>query len=89
MAVPYIALIRKEPNTDYWVDTPDIPGCFSSGATIEEAKVHFAEALKLHLDAMREDGLPLSPPRSREQVLAGDDDPALVESYVIEVEPYS
>jgi predicted RNase H-like HicB family nuclease len=88
MAASYIAIIRKEPNTDYWVDVPDVPGCFSSGVTIEEAKAHFAEALGLHLKGTKEDGLSLKPPCSRDQVLADDQDPGIIESYVIEIEPF-
>jgi predicted RNase H-like HicB family nuclease len=45
MALEYIALIRKDAGTDYWVNIPDIPGCIASGETEEEAKAQFAEAL--------------------------------------------
>lgn len=38
MALQYIALIRKDRNTDYWVDIPDLPGCISSGETEEEGE---------------------------------------------------
>jgi hypothetical protein len=41
----YVAVIRKEPNTAYWVDAPDIPGCVAEGETIEAAKKNFGEAL--------------------------------------------
>ena len=32
----YIAIIRKDSNSDYGVDFPDFQGCISAGATIEE-----------------------------------------------------
>jgi predicted RNase H-like HicB family nuclease len=41
----YVAVIRKVPGTDYWVDIPDIPGCISRGATPDAAKANFREAL--------------------------------------------
>ena len=85
MALEYIALIRKDVGTDYWVNTPDIPGCFASGETEEEAKAQFAECLKLHLEAMKENGQPLPPPRSREEVLASEEDDYLTD-YVVDVE---
>jgi predicted RNase H-like HicB family nuclease len=88
MPVPYIAIIRKEPNTPYWVDIPDIPGCIASGDTIGEAKAAFAGALKMHLAGLKEDGLSLSPARSREEVLASDNDPDMVEAYGIEIEAF-
>ena len=51
----YVVVIRKEPNTAYGVDAPDIPGCVSDGETIEEAKKNFSEALALHR-RLRADG---------------------------------
>jgi len=88
MTVSYIALIRKEPHTDYWVDIPDIPGCVAGAATAQEAKMYFAQVLELHLKGTKEDGLSLKAPRSREQVLADDHDSTVVEAYVIEIEPF-
>ena len=34
----------------YWVEFPDLPGCFSQGDTIEESLEHSKEALGLYLD---------------------------------------
>ena len=45
MALEYIALIRKDAGTDYWVKLPDIAGCIASGATKEERTTLFAEVL--------------------------------------------
>jgi predicted RNase H-like HicB family nuclease len=30
----YIALIRKEPDSDFGVDFPDFPGCVTAGRTL-------------------------------------------------------
>ena len=38
MARKYVALIRKEDTTEYWVDIPDLPGCISAGKTEEEPR---------------------------------------------------
>jgi predicted RNase H-like HicB family nuclease len=38
MTKKYVALIRKDKNTDFWIDIPDFPGCVSNGESIEEAK---------------------------------------------------
>lgn len=84
MARKYVALIRKEPGTDYWVDVPDIPGCVASGETIEAAKANFREALELHLEAMDENGNALPEPRSREDVLAAEEDEYLSD-YIVEI----
>ena len=34
----YIALLRKQPRSDYGVDFPDFPGCVTAGRTLEEAR---------------------------------------------------
>ena len=83
MTQKYVALIRKEDETDYWVDIPDLPGCVSSGVTEEKAKVNFQEGLALHLEAMNEEGLAMPVPRSREDVLAAEEDP-YVSDYIVE-----
>ena len=84
MARSYAALIRKEAGTDYWVAVPDIPGCASSGKTEDEAKANFAEAVKLHHEALMEQGAEMPAPRSRDEVLE-DEEYAYLSDYIIEV----
>lgn len=83
MEKKYIALIRKENDTDYWVDIPDLPGCISSGETEDEAMANFEEAFAFHLEGMREDGLPLPNPRSKDEVLAAETE-SYIKAYLIE-----
>ena len=52
----FIALMRKEPSSDYGVDFPDFPGCVTAGQTLEEARKFAYEALGLHIEGMLEDG---------------------------------
>ena len=35
----------------------DLPGCISTGKTLEELKINIAEAVDFHLEGMREDGV--------------------------------
>ena len=84
MTQKFVALIRKEEETDYWVDIPDLPGCASCGVTEEKAKVNFHEALALHLEAMKEEGLAMPVPRSREDVLAAEEEDEYVSDYIVE-----
>lgn len=35
---------------------PDLPGCIAAGRSLNETQRLMAEAVELHLDAMREDG---------------------------------
>ena len=45
----YPAVFHKE-NDSYWVEFPDLEGCFSSGQTIEEAYENAKEALGMYLE---------------------------------------
>ena len=62
--MPYVAVIRKAPDTDFSVDFPDLPGCMTAGRTMQEARRLAAAALAFHLAGMIADGLPLPAPRS-------------------------
>ena len=53
---PFLALIRKDPDTDYSVEFPDFPGCVTAGVTLSEAVAMAHEALELHAAGMVEDG---------------------------------
>ncbi len=71
MTLKYVALIRKEETTDFWVDILDLPGCVSCGESIEEAKASFEEALEFYLEDIRDDEqVTLPKPRSCEEVLS-------------------
>jgi predicted RNase H-like HicB family nuclease len=66
----YIALLRKQPGSDYGVDFPDFPGCITAGRTLEEARRMAGEALAFHVDGMREDDEPIPPPSSIDAIMA-------------------
>jgi predicted RNase H-like HicB family nuclease len=65
----YIALMRKEEDSDYGVDFPDFPGCVTAGSTLEEARQCAAEALAFHAEGMLEDGESLPAPSPLEEIL--------------------
>ncbi|HET9179872.1 MAG TPA: type II toxin-antitoxin system HicB family antitoxin [Terriglobia bacterium] len=46
-------VIEKGPEDEgYFAYTPNVPGCFSNGKTIEEAKRNIREAVEQHLASM-------------------------------------
>ena len=59
------AIIIEEGENNYSAYVPDLPGCVSTGDTLEEAKAEIAEAIAFHLEGMRKDGLPIPPPTSK------------------------
>jgi predicted RNase H-like HicB family nuclease len=66
----YIALIHKEPGSDYGVSFPDLPGCISAAVTLDEARAVAEEALAFHIEGMIEDGEAVPEPSSMEEVMA-------------------
>lgn len=44
---------------------PDLPGCVSTGTTLEEAQLHIREAIQLHLDGLKAEGLPIPEPTTQ------------------------
>jgi predicted RNase H-like HicB family nuclease len=44
---------------------PDLPGCIATGATVEETEREIAEAIRFHIDGLKEDRLPVPEARSR------------------------
>ncbi len=68
----YIALLRKEDDSDYGVEFPDFPGCVTAGKTIDEAARMATEALELHIKGLIEDGEPIPEPSSLDAIFASD-----------------
>ncbi|MEO7726131.1 MAG: type II toxin-antitoxin system HicB family antitoxin [Burkholderiales bacterium] len=58
----YIALLRKDKNSEYGVEFPDLPGCISAGSTLEEARLMAEEALAKHVTFLRQEGDKISAP---------------------------
>jgi predicted RNase H-like HicB family nuclease len=65
--------IHKDPDSDYGVTVPDLPGCFSAGATVDEAMLMAREAIELYLDTLVEDGKEIPVPSDIEKLQANPD----------------
>ncbi len=66
----YIALLRKEADSDFGVDFPDFPGCVTAGITLQEARAMAVEALLLHIEGMAVDGEVIPEPSTLDEVMA-------------------
>lgn len=51
----YLVIYEKSKN-GYSAYVPDLPGCTSAGATKGEVKKNIAEAIKLYLEVLEEEG---------------------------------
>ena len=66
----YIAVVHKDPDSDFGVSFPDFPGCITAGSTIDEAKDMAHDALTLHINGMLEDGEKIPAPSKLEDIMA-------------------
>jgi predicted RNase H-like HicB family nuclease len=66
----YIALLRKDPDSDFGVDFPDFPGCITAGSTLEETRLMALEALEAHIECMRELGQMIPEPSGLDAIMA-------------------
>lgn len=51
-----VEIIREADGKNYYAVVPLLAGCFSQGKTIEETKKNIAEAISLHLKALKKEG---------------------------------
>ena len=72
----YTAFIHKDPDTDYGVSFPDLPGCIAVGETVEQALESATQALAFHIEGIEEDGDDVPRPRPLDEILS---DPALAQ----------
>ncbi|CAN5684065.1 type II toxin-antitoxin system HicB family antitoxin [soil metagenome] len=61
--VRYVVVVEQGEN-GFGAYVPDLPGCVAVGETKEEALRLIGEAVELHLESLREDGLPIPGPSS-------------------------
>jgi len=65
----YAVVIERVPDSNYCAYVPDLPGCVSTGDTLEEVKRNIQEAIAFHLDGMREDGTAIPPPSTLNELV--------------------
>ena len=54
----YLIVIEKA-DDNYSAYSPDISGCIATGDTKAEAERNMHEAIRMHLDGLKEDDLPI------------------------------
>lgn len=50
------AVVFEQAESNWAAYVPDLPGCITTGSTLEETKRNIREAVALHLEAMLEVG---------------------------------
>ena len=55
-------VVIEETQTGFSAYSPDVLGCVSTGATLEEVNQNMQEAIELHIDGLIEEGLEIPKP---------------------------
>lgn len=58
----YLVIYERALDGTIWARVPDLSGCYSSGATLREAKANVKEAIELFLETAREEGMVIPVP---------------------------
>lgn len=59
------AIVLEKAKNNYAAYVPDLPGCVATGKTIKTTERRIRDAIQLHVQGLREDGLPVPKPSSR------------------------
>ena len=67
MVKEYVVIYeRGKENEENWsAYVPDLPGCVSTGETLDELQQHICEAIQLHLEGMKAEGLSIPEPTTK------------------------
>jgi len=73
MSTVEYAVIYARTRTGYSAHVPDLPGCIATGRTLAMTRRRMREAIALHIQGLKEDGLRIPRPATlAEQVEVSD-----------------
>jgi len=58
----YLVVFERSNDGSIWARVPDPPGCASCGNNVDEARENIKEALELHLEVMKAEGIEVPAP---------------------------
>jgi predicted RNase H-like HicB family nuclease len=58
------AVVIEKAGANYSAYVPDLPGCVATGETREEAEREIRDAVRFHLEGLREHGVPAPEPQA-------------------------
>ena len=64
------AVVFEKSATGYAAYVPDLPGCITTGKTKEETERLIREAIRYHIESLREHGEPVPQPTTETQYVA-------------------
>jgi predicted RNase H-like HicB family nuclease len=67
--VKYVYVIEKAADGSFSAYVPDLPGCTTSGDTVEDVKAGIRDAVATYIESLREHNEPIPPPSSQVDVV--------------------
>jgi predicted RNase H-like HicB family nuclease len=58
------AVVIEKADGNYSAYVPDLPGCVATGESVDDVEREIRNAIRFHIDGLREDGLPIPAPTS-------------------------
>ena len=65
----YVYVIEKANDGSYSAYVPDLPGCTTSGESVDEIRRNIKDAVDSYIDSLREHNEPIPPPTSMSDVV--------------------
>jgi len=59
----YLVVFERASDGTIWARVPDLPGCYSNGETLDDAKLQIKDAIEFHIDGLKEEGLDVPQPQ--------------------------
>ncbi len=53
------AVVIEKADGNYSAYVPDLPGCVATGSTVADVEQEIRDAIRSHIEGLREDGLPV------------------------------
>ncbi len=62
-------IVIEKANGNYSAYAPDLPGCVATGTTYEETESNMYDAVRMHVQGLVEDNLPVPKPEALSEYL--------------------
>jgi predicted RNase H-like HicB family nuclease len=63
-------IVIEKADGNYSAYSPDLPGCVATGKTKDQAAMNIHEAIALHIQGLKEDGMPIPKSQASAEYIA-------------------
>ncbi len=81
------AIVIEKADGNYSAYVPDLPGCVATGATVAETEREIRDAIRFHIDGLKEDGQPIPTGDQHCRLRRGVSSVLMLRSVILRCEP--